>query len=202
MPKSLHTNILLLLLECFTIVPAPLFPNVSQVTIPCFKEFPMVSLFYPALVLGPSVRSIILVTDDSMDEKADSPGTWHPTTDETQWDLLESAMLRVAPQLRGLCIQMPDMNAGSQPLERPHLDRIAHHLSALLTNIDLSAVIVLPTTIMALASLPALSVLAIALAEKNSKLHQNLAPLYRMPLYNQRFLFHNFLAAFLATHSA
>ncbi|KAH6905503.1 hypothetical protein BKA70DRAFT_504681 [Coprinopsis sp. MPI-PUGE-AT-0042] len=175
-PKSLHTSVLYLLMEC-PIVSNPLFPNVYHVTIPCFKDSPLVSLFYPRLILGPSVRSLNLDTDDVMLEKADSPGEWYPDGDATQWDVIESALMQAAPTLCRLCIQMPERNAVAQPLERLHADRIVQHLSPSLTNIDLSAVIVMPATMMVIASLPTLAALAVALSDKNSQLVEDDHPL-------------------------
>ncbi|KAH6905502.1 hypothetical protein BKA70DRAFT_504680 [Coprinopsis sp. MPI-PUGE-AT-0042] len=177
-PKSLHANFLFMLLEN-TSVPIPLFPNAHDVTIPCLNKLPMVSLFYPPLVLGPSTSSIVLDTDDMMVEKVDSPGDWYPKGDARQWDVIASALLKTAPKLHDFSIQVPQLDelVKSKPLERPQIDRIIQQTSLALTEIYISTVLVSPATIVALGSLPTLSSLEIALGERNDCLIEAQHPL-------------------------
>ncbi|KAH6905499.1 hypothetical protein BKA70DRAFT_1565107 [Coprinopsis sp. MPI-PUGE-AT-0042] len=167
--KSLHSSFLFLLLEC-TSVPTPLFPHAHHVIIPCLTDAPMLSLFYPPLVLGPSVCSIILNTDDDMVEMASSPGIWHPSGDERQWEVVQSVLLRGAPRLHSFAIYIAEMEAVTEFLERPQIDLIVQRLSIHVTNIDLSTVAISSATIIVLSSLPVLSSLNMVIGKKNCRL--------------------------------
>ncbi|KAH6905501.1 hypothetical protein BKA70DRAFT_1504814 [Coprinopsis sp. MPI-PUGE-AT-0042] len=171
-PESLHSGLLFLLLEC-TRIPTPLFPNAHHVTIPCLKDLPMVSWFYPPLVLGPSIRSISLHTDDVMVERKSPAAGWHPKGDARQWDVIESALLRTAPKLHSFSIDVPELEAGSELLERPQIDRIVQHLSIPVTKIVLPNVLISHASLVVLGSLPMLSFLDIVLGEKSQKVAES-----------------------------
>ncbi|KAH6869043.1 hypothetical protein BKA70DRAFT_1358521 [Coprinopsis sp. MPI-PUGE-AT-0042] len=155
--RSLHSSLLFLLLESSS-VPTPLFPNVHHITIPCIQNLPMVSLLYPDLVLGPSVRSIILDTDDGMIE-INSSLLPIPKGSTIQWDVIEATLVRAAPSLQSFAIKGPLLDGAFHLLERPTLT----------TSIDISTVSVSPVIIKHLSRLPWLSSLTIAIGERNGQ---------------------------------
>ncbi|KAH6905504.1 hypothetical protein BKA70DRAFT_1565112 [Coprinopsis sp. MPI-PUGE-AT-0042] len=165
--RSLHSSLLFLLLESSS-VPTPLFPNVHHITIPCIQNLPMVSLLYPDLVLGPSVRSIILDTDDGMIE-INSSLLPIPKGSTIQWDVIEATLVRAAPSLQSFAIKGPLLDGAFHLLERPHIDNIVRHLASPLTSIDISTVSVSPVIIKHLSRLPWLSSLTIAIGERNGQ---------------------------------
>ncbi|KAH6905500.1 hypothetical protein BKA70DRAFT_1293312 [Coprinopsis sp. MPI-PUGE-AT-0042] len=167
--KSLHSSLLFLLLES-TDVPAPLFPNAHHVTIPCLTDFPMESLLYPPLVIGPSVRSVLLDTDDAMVEKADPRADRHPRGDARQWDVINAALLRTAPRLSSFSVHISEPESVTVLLERPQIDLLVQRLSTGVTNIDISTVLVSTATLRAVSSLSMLSSLGIVIGRKDRRL--------------------------------
>jgi hypothetical protein len=160
-------------------VPTPIFPNAKCVALPCFKTLPLLSLLYLPLILGPSITSVILDTDGLMLEKMDSPGNWYLNGDARQWDVVESALLGVAPQLHDFSIRLPapEEMVMNRRLEIPQVDSIVRHLSVALTEIYISSVLVSQATIVALGSLPVLSSFEVALGARNDRRGEAQQPL-------------------------
>ncbi|KAH6912239.1 hypothetical protein BKA70DRAFT_1184866 [Coprinopsis sp. MPI-PUGE-AT-0042] len=76
--------------------PRPLFPNLKEVVIPYPKNDPLVAVFYPSLVLSPSVRTIEVVAEDSTSISLDAN---HTDSTDGRWTSLASRLFKMAPHL-------------------------------------------------------------------------------------------------------
>ncbi|EFI26629.1 hypothetical protein CC1G_15401 [Coprinopsis cinerea okayama7 len=76
----------------------PLFPNLQTVHLPLINEDPISTVFYPALVLSPSVKTVI-ISPSKFDESLweEQPRFWDHS--DHLWDAVTSRVAEVAPTL-------------------------------------------------------------------------------------------------------
>ncbi|EFI28082.1 hypothetical protein CC1G_14109 [Coprinopsis cinerea okayama7 len=131
-------------------LPRPLFPNVVEVVLPCLSERQVEAIFYPSVVLSPSIRKITIFTDcfEHRDEE-------NPIIDNTQWTAVSNRLQSQAPNLDSFGIYCDTESTG----RIPSIDSLCHHFSSSLKCLDMSYLVLQPETICTLGKLDSLDAL-------------------------------------------
>ncbi|KAH6905492.1 hypothetical protein BKA70DRAFT_1293300 [Coprinopsis sp. MPI-PUGE-AT-0042] len=138
-------------------VPIPLFPNAVNASIPCLIEAPLESIFYPAVVLSQTLRSVTLITNDFMTSA--EPLGIQPKGATELWDAIQRRISPFAPSFQSFL--HPSL------LSRHQIDDILLQLSSVVTNVDIWTVSIGPAALLALSRLTQLEKLAVSIGARS-----------------------------------
>ncbi|KAH6904179.1 hypothetical protein BKA70DRAFT_540232 [Coprinopsis sp. MPI-PUGE-AT-0042] len=143
-------------------LPKPLFPNATSTLLPCMAARFLETVFYPALVLSPVIRSVTLFTGEiarpvsaEEDEEGPNPERWQAVLDRLD---------DVSPSLHTFKVDsfISSFHDGTLPAV-PHFDNLHERLSANLTTMVVTGVSLSPKAIWSISELEGLAALTLTL---------------------------------------
>ncbi|EAU91856.2 hypothetical protein CC1G_04623 [Coprinopsis cinerea okayama7 len=134
-------------------VSGPLFHNAVSVVLPCYSTRPMEAMFYPAVVLGPFVRNVLIYTDGAVE-----PGENIAASRILGGPLTKAMLDRLHPyaaNFTDFAVQLIDRKAIKCI---PGIDSLCTQLSACLRRVELTQFVLSPDVLFAISQLGGLEV--------------------------------------------
>ncbi|KAG2015257.1 hypothetical protein CC2G_008544 [Coprinopsis cinerea AmutBmut pab1-1] len=144
-------------------MPRPLFPNAVDVTLPCFSRYPFEAVFYPALVLGPSVRMVMILANGINWDG----GRIAEDLDNPRWKAISGRLQPFAHNIN--CFSICSNARGGVCL--PSIDSLLRHCTTSLTSLTIRNIVLEPDSLRVLSQLGHIEALEVAVDE-------NLDPTY------------------------
>ncbi|KAG2015265.1 hypothetical protein CC2G_008553 [Coprinopsis cinerea AmutBmut pab1-1] len=144
-------------------VPLPLFPNVVEVTLPCFSERPLEAIFYPAIVLSPSIRVVRISTNEI--DAALTPGV--TDLDNPCWKALSDRLQAYAQNITSFTIY--NHFCGGARLSS--IDCLLRHFTARLTSLSIDYLVLQPETLPVLSRFVHLKTLSVTVDDSLLSVH-------------------------------
>ncbi|EFI28090.1 hypothetical protein CC1G_14117 [Coprinopsis cinerea okayama7 len=135
--------------------PGPLFPNVKKITLPCFSARPLEAIFYPGVVLSPSVRAVTITTD----ELVDYVGGTGSLLDKEYWKTIGSRLEPFAARLSSLTIGSNTRTTANSGLSVPVVNDLCSKFGPI-QSLDLDGVMLSIDTLVLLSRCDTLRYLA------------------------------------------
>ncbi|EAU87039.2 hypothetical protein CC1G_12312 [Coprinopsis cinerea okayama7 len=153
----------------------PLFPNLQEVQLPVISDDPNSTIFYPALVLSPSVRRIVLSTpeweEESEDEDFEDP-------EDYLWDAVANRVAGVASTLTSFKVESIAFSDCFVLIgRRLRVDHILRYFTWMMTTLELDGLVLEGKTFAQLNHLTGLVKLKVSLVSQQDAEMAALPPL-------------------------
>ncbi|EAU91853.1 hypothetical protein CC1G_04620 [Coprinopsis cinerea okayama7 len=140
----------------------PLFPNVTAVELPCFIERPMETVFYPAVVLGQSVKAVTLLLDGTDGNEATEGDNLTQVLDGPQWAAIAARLQPLAANLTSFSVRSGSFDVKRGYFRIPSIEKLCNHFTSSLARLNVDCLALSPQTLLALTHLDCLTELSLS----------------------------------------